>query len=845
MKTIRYVALALFTLVACSRSSTPSPTQAAVDAAVAASTAVVLPRAKPPEGVTAQPALLPLPPKPDKRTPAQKLADAKRDALAACRGTDGVWHCSDPSNKNGQIAAPLMASGNATAAQCGPACTVGTWQIDPANSSGCASDSNSCTLATCAGSGIGPCLSRAQVIQRVGSPTPIYPYAQSVVLNYVSALPAGKADPWFAPQLSGGGTLHFTGSSFYTTDWLTLVNCANVASLGVDNTGSTDVGATMTSILPHLAAIGQAACLPAGTYKVATPITVPSGASIFGAGYQTTLESTQSFSGFQTNDIFSAFPTSTGNTGTIHAAPAIGATSVTVDTATAPQSGQWLQLGYPGASIITAQIFKLAATCTGASAPFTCALDRPVVYPFTSGATSTVRVWSAIPQDIHLSSMHMTGTGDRAIEFLGCFRCSGTDLVYDTTSGTMGDSVASFDVGSRNCLWNHNWADMTGATGGTSSYYGWMLEGNEGSAVTNSHARGCANGSNFLVDGWSNGSNDNTDEGGAEFGFYWGQGSGLGAIACSAKGDGATSPTGFNMAITTNVTIDACSAMGSTLAGLNVASTSTGTVANNFTFQGNGSATNAVAVASDLSLSMIETGITNAVNVVNVTGSGNVTIHDSVIALPVSGNGVNAEPGYTGRIGIYSTTIGLAASALAILPQGGTMFLRDVKLTGSGASSVALYTGSGVTTWIETGTDLTAAATLIDNSGIVNMVQGGGLYADTTTSGTVSLTQVQAQNTSMKFSQTLSGNITYNVPANLPGLMYNVDLSGVTLSGHTFSVGVTGGSAVSLTAAQHIVYSDGTNAHTVLFLIPIDNEPANDNVQRVGEMVGGLASGWR
>jgi hypothetical protein len=67
----------------------------------------------------------------------------------------------------------------------------------------------------------------------------------------------------------------------------------------------------------------------------------------------------------------------------------------------------------------------------------------------------------------------------------------------------------------------------------------------------------------------------------------------------------------------------------------------------------------------------------------------------------------------------------------------------------------------------------------------------------------------------MKFAQSLSNNITYNVPSGIPGLCYFVDASSVTLGGHTLSVGVTSGAAVSLSAAGHTVCSDGTNMRSI------------------------------
>jgi hypothetical protein len=204
MKTVKlWIALTVATLfVACSQSGTPSPTQAALDAAVAAH--VATPSGQPMCGddVCPDPGAVQNPnvkAQLDARKPEQVAA-------AACRGTDGIWHCGDRSNKNGQVAMPLMASGNASAAQCGPACTVGTWWFDPANTTGCASDSNSGTSATCSGAGIGPLATFSQFILRVGSTSPQYPAGQGVSITQMSAQAANTDFIFFEPRMASTTT---------------------------------------------------------------------------------------------------------------------------------------------------------------------------------------------------------------------------------------------------------------------------------------------------------------------------------------------------------------------------------------------------------------------------------------------------------------------------------------------------------------------------------------------------------------------------------------------------------------------------------------------------------------
>lgn len=89
-----------------------------------------------------------------------------------------------------------------------------------------------------------------------------------------------------------------------------------------------------------------------------------------------------------------------------------------------------------------------------------------------------------------------------------------------------------------------------------------------------------------------------------------------------------------------------------------------------------------------------------------------------------------------------------------------------------------------------------------------------GLYTDGTATGAVALTAVQAQSSIFVFGQALTGNVSYFVPSGTIGV-YTVDASHAALGAFSLSVGVLGGTPISLTAAMHLVYSDGTNMHQV------------------------------
>lgn len=69
--------------------------------------------------------------------------------------------------------------------------TVPNWYIDPANSTGCASNSNSCTSATCGTVGIGPCQTVTEITShRWGTNSPVL--GQTTTLNVLSGETLGQ-----------------------------------------------------------------------------------------------------------------------------------------------------------------------------------------------------------------------------------------------------------------------------------------------------------------------------------------------------------------------------------------------------------------------------------------------------------------------------------------------------------------------------------------------------------------------------------------------------------------------------------------------------------------------------
>ena len=99
---------------------------------------------------------------------------ASQLAQIACAGADG-WRCAT---------APKLAAMRGSITNTGT-WTIADWYFDAANTTGCASDSNTCTSATCAAGGVGPCLTVNEMVNRWGTATPTL--KQTTTLHILSA----------------------------------------------------------------------------------------------------------------------------------------------------------------------------------------------------------------------------------------------------------------------------------------------------------------------------------------------------------------------------------------------------------------------------------------------------------------------------------------------------------------------------------------------------------------------------------------------------------------------------------------------------------------------------------
>ena len=89
---------------------------------------------------------------------------------------------------------------------------VGLWVIDPANSTGCASDNNDCQRTTCGGTGQGPCLSfNGGPVSRWGTYSPRL--QQQTIIEWLSSQSGGGDPVKLRPYIENGGQLIILGNA--------------------------------------------------------------------------------------------------------------------------------------------------------------------------------------------------------------------------------------------------------------------------------------------------------------------------------------------------------------------------------------------------------------------------------------------------------------------------------------------------------------------------------------------------------------------------------------------------------------------------------------------------------
>lgn len=627
----------------------------------------------------------------------------------------------------------------------------------------------------------------------------------------------------------------------------TSSSVVDVHSFGVVGDGVTVEDAAFQKAVNAVAGSGKSLLVSAGTYLIHTTISVPSNTTIVGAPGAVIVGNLTSGAG-STKATFLATWTANGVNSTLAANNVVGAKTISSNASYA--AGQ--QFVLQSASHVFQEAMYTVRSVSGIG-PYTLTLDRPVLLQFATNDAIT-GLGTSIPKNVHLigNGLLMTGTPNRHAEFAGCYQCSIEGVRADTSLGaaTGGDYWFSFDVGGVENIFR----DMHLDIGGASSEYGLALESNERSRIVESHvlnagavgylliddiqcdvigssAHGCATGIQLSGEDAVVGCISDRIIGGSysansSFGVQFSGGTiRSAAIGVSANRNGNTGFyfDGTGSAQTGN-RLTNVEGNENVNYGIYLASGSAGSVVNGAHVSNNGSF--GLLVQDDATLSgisasnsLVPAGAGQSSQTTIAASAGNITL--SGLFIKDTQNSTNVNVLVTAgtldlnnaKILVAPNNYGLETRGSAILRVSHTL----VKSVGSPTGENGVQANSsGSTIELGAGVDLTGCANpILAGTGTVAMNQGRGVFTSAIATGTETLSQVQARSDVIQTSQSLSGNVTENVPAGIPGLRYVV-FDNATLNAHTWSVGVTGGTSISIGAGKRAVLeSDGTNMQRV------------------------------
>lgn len=646
---------------------------------------------------------------------------------------------------------------------------------------------------------------------------------------------------------------------------------------GVDNSGATDSGSAQVGAWLSLSRSGQTAFYSAGTYKDATQVYIgPNTLIQLGPNVTINEQLTAGAHAYPTTAWIYNVGTQAAGAGVVNTAPTLY-TSLTLLVSSwagaAPVVGQYANLAAAGSSTAGNATYLLTGVTNTGGGAYTLTVDRPFVWAFQ--VNDVVTVYSSVPRNIWIDGRGAlgTGTGDQLVELARGRDVHIRGLNYNPSLGVVGSasstgSVMGLDVGMISSSIEDCNADTTGMTPAGNYSSGFYMQSDERSVLRRLRVTGMpANAQAFsIMDSYSCGVEDSWAYGGsssaAAVGFYsLTSASGFGGSReCWVRGGGAVG-TGYGIIVQGGGTA-ATAALDSAISdwsgtGIVNDGIDIGTV--NYAYGTKVSHVSATYCGGAGINVGADAGTDTQLKDVDVSHASGGGSHSTYGALHIAGTGVTV--GVDGlscdlasteaEIGVYLTGGGqvalnharisnavaagfgiLQASASSSvtnstitvsghLPYGiymaGTMYLENVSFVGPGDNSgtaIQVLSGGVVTLGpgISFGSGI-GADLVVASGGIAYMVQSGK-YSDATATGTVTMSVPQSQASVVVLTGSLSGNVAYNPPVHLVGT-WNIDASGETLNGHTLSFGPSGGT-VSLSAAQHIVYSDGTNAHTVL-----------------------------
>lgn len=619
--------------------------------------------------------------------------------------------------------------------------------------------------------------------------------------------------------------------------------------------GMTDDSAAFQAAVNALAGTGVALFVPAGTYKIASPVDLPSSLRIIGCK-GARIKSTITFTGSVYDTALRAKVTFGGAT-TLNGAVTEGAKSFVVTSATNIAIGTTLYVstaaGFHGTNYVVTNVVGTTIT-----------VDRPILQSYPNLAS--VQIVTSRPHDIVIegNGMTMSGTGARWIEIEHGLNCKVEGVNFDVVDGATSEGYCcSWDTGGVNCLW----ADCTFALGST-GISGPAIEGGETCGFSNVKVTGGTGNSIVIQDGVDCFVVDCKGSGAATIGLLVGSDANeLGSYRTNidrSQFDGAQYGIEISQA-SIGTTIDGCACTGNSKAGCILAYDGTsapiatrisGSSFNYNTQDGivvSGNVKGTLCSAIDCS-NNAQSGIhaqdeitvdgyyqndATSLYGVWVTDSGWLRLTGANITSSKNGwygvlvtnamadiSRAHIAPNGSGSIGLYLVNSGampvVRASDITIdggtasvaLSNNGTVWIERSTLA-CAAGGYGLYNSAGII-HVGFGVDASGSTTPITVvAGSITMSQGEGDYVGVATAaGTTTLNALQAKADGIRSTAALTGNVRYDVPANIPGLEYTVE--NLTSGAFTLSVGVTGGTAITVAQGKRArVRSDGTNMQRV------------------------------
>ena len=639
-------------------------------------------------------------------------------------------------------------------------------------------------------------------------------------------------------RLSSGGSSFLSGF---------LVNVVDV--FHVDNTGATDAGPLLSVAFAAIAARGQGAYLPEGTYKIATTVRLVSNLFVFCSPKAVLSSVLAGGTGNPNNAIFDypqttgAATTLTGNS--VYGSPVIALTAIPAGAVV----GAFLELTSAANPFLLAGPYKIDKIVG-----LNVTLDRPVLQAFITGDAVTV-ITPCQHVALYGNGAKLTGTGDRYIEIFTGYNCYVENFVIDGSAGMVTDTALSFDNPNYACLADRIQVDGNGTLPsalrfecGEASIFRDCIVTNTGGAglliglsvgcrMENCHASGCAaSGFNFqtgpssatIVTGGSSIGNGigilfadavvdcqiigvtcsgNTGDG-VRLSGGPGTPTGNALVGCTITKNGANGIDNVN-GLHLNVTN--CDLGGNVGASVFCDTTSKDTTLDSCDISGAiGWQLRSTAMASDL------TGVCSSTTLLLDNAASSLRLSGAIFRPTAATYCINLS-GAGATLDAVNVDLVLPVNGTALLCNGAAAIARIDNFTaGGGAGRFGLFPNAAGSQ-IQCGPNVDVTGCLNapiegGGAGTVTLTQGGGNFADATVTGTVTLSQTQAQSTTVRPAGALTGAVRYDAPANVPGLRYV--FANATSNLFAASIGVTGGAAIAVAqGSSAIVWSDGTNMH--------------------------------